>query len=110
MVQDKQKAIEDLEAKKIAAKEKREDAEAAFNAWKNKKKEDMLKKKPTKAVGKEVVAEVEAEKRLEAAKDAYENWLEYIEQRDEEDKCAEQERELRFLWRPPWYPAGISEY
>ena len=97
----------------MSAKESREAAEAAFNGWKEKKKEERLKKKPSKAsatAGKEILTEAETEKKLEAAKDAYENWLEYIEQREEEDKCAEEERELREMWRPPWYPAGISEY
>ena len=117
---EKQKALDDLEAKKIAAKEKREAAEAAFNGWKNNKKEEKLKKKPVNALqkigvatagGKDTeVTEADKEKRLEDARDAYENWLEYIEQREEEDKCAEEERELREMWRPPWYPAGIADY
>ena len=119
---EKQKALDDLEAKKIAAKEKREAAEAAFNGWKNNKKEEKLKKKPVTAAlqkasaaagggGRDTdVTEADKEKRLEDARDAYENWLEYIEQREEEDKCAEEERELREMWRPPWYPAGIADY
>ena len=79
-----------------------------------------LKKKPVNALqkigvatagGKDTeVTEADKEKRLEDARDAYENWLEYIEQREEEDKCAEEERELREMWRPPWYPAGIADY
>ena len=113
MSEEKQRALEELEVKKVAAKENREAAEAAFNCWKTKKKEENLKKKPAKAasaIEKEAVAEVETEKKLEAARDAYENWLEYIEQREEEDKCAEEERELREMWRPPWYPPGIADY
>ena len=114
MSEEKQRALEELEVKKVAAKENREAAEAAFNCWKTKKKEESLEKKPAKAaaaaIEKEAVAEVETEKKLEAARDAYENWLEYIEQREEEDKCAEEERELREMWRPPWYPPGIADY
>ena len=114
MSEEKQRSLEELEVKKAAAKENREAAEAAFNCWKTKKKEENLKKKPAKAaaaaIEKEAVAEVETEKKLEAARDAYENWLEYIEQREEEDKCAEEERELREMWRPPWYPPGIADY
>ena len=114
MSEEKQRALEELEVKKVAAKDNREAAEAAFNCWKTKKKEENLKKKPAKAaavaaIEKEAVAEVETEKKLEAARDAYENWLEYIEHREEEDKCAEEERELREMWRPPWYPPGIAE-
>lgn len=121
MIENKQKRLEELEVKKANAKAKREDAEAAFNAWKNKKDEERTgtskKSGQQQKVSRKGLATasaastgLEKEKKLEAAKEAYENWLEYIEQREQEEKFAEEERLLREMWRPPWYPAGIADY
>ena len=111
LAEDKQKKLDDLKVKKLAAKAKSEDAEAAFQAWKNKKDEERKKsgQGPVKVNRQKQNGEVEKVKKLEAAAEAYENWLEFIEQREQEEKYAEEERLLREMWRPPWYPAGVAD-
>ena len=112
IVQDKKKKLEEIEANRAEAKEKKEAAELAFNAWKAKKVEDR-KKGTTVAASTGQSANNQTKKssqRLEAARDAYDNWLEYVEQREEEERFAEEERVLREMWRPPWYPPGIAEF
>jgi hypothetical protein len=52
---------------------------------------------------------VDKEAKMREAREAYEAWLEYVEQREEEKRFEEEERQLREMWRPPWYPAGKSE-
>ena len=102
----KQKKLDELETKKNEAKEKKEASETAFKAWLSKKQEDHKK-----STGKlKDVNGNDKTQRLEAAKEAYESWLDYVEQREEEERFAEEEKVLRELWRPPWYPAGISEF
>ena len=92
--------------KENEAKEKKEASETAFKAWLSKKQEDHKK-----STGKlKDVNGNDKTQRLEAAKEAYESWLDYVEQREEEERFAEEEKVLRELWRPPWYPAGISEF
>ena len=103
----KKKKLEELEAKKLEAKEKKESADAAFKAWLAKKADEHKQKKSGK---KDLNGNHEKEKRLEAAKEAYESWLDYVEQREEEQKFVLEETVLRDLWRPPWYPAGIADY
>ncbi len=48
---------------------------------------------------------VDKEARLQEAREAYEAWLEYVDEREEEKRLEEEERKLREMWRPPWYPA-----
>ncbi len=109
VTEEKKARLEELKAKQAEAKDKREAAEAAFKAWKAKKLEDHKK-----ALGKAVKVEKDvndnSEQRLEAAREAYDNWLEFVEQREEEDRFAEEEKMLREMWRPPWYPAGIADF
>ena len=52
---------------------------------------------------------VDKEAKLKEAHEAYEAWLEYVEHREEEKRYEEEERQLREMWRPPWYPAGKGE-
>ena len=78
----------------------------AFKAWKAKKVEE--RKNCKKSVN--LQEKKSSKERLEAARDAYDNWLEYVEQREEEERLAEEERVLREMWRPPWYPPGIAEF
>ena len=106
IVQDKKKKLEDIEANRAEAKEKKESAELAFKAWKAKKVEE--RKNCKKSVN--LQEKKSSKERLEAARDAYDNWLEYVEQREEEERLAEEERVLREMWRPPWYPPGIAEF
>ena len=109
----KQMALQDLEDRKRDAIEKREAAEAAFNAWKKKKMEQEIEHQriqsqtidPTNDSQEKLNKEA---KRKEALK-AYDSWLDYVEQREIEEQCIEEERQMRYLWRPPWYPAGVSE-
>jgi colicin import membrane protein len=115
MTEEKKKKLEEIEAKKAAAKEKSESAAAAFKGWTAKKVEDSKKspqiKAPKKAGSKtDENGNNDKHERLEAARDAYDNWLEYVEQREEEERFAEEERVLREMWRPPWYPAGIADF
>ena len=100
---EKETAIKLAEEKKEKAREKKEDAEAAFKAWKRKKEENGEKDPSIKSNGEN--EEEGRKEKIKAARKAYDDWLEYIEQREIEDKFAEEEKILRHLWRPPWYPS-----
>ena len=109
----KKKKLDEIEASRAEAKEKKEAAELAFNAWKAKKKEERKKGSLAPAGNMQSTkknAKVDKSERLEAAREAYENWLEYVENREIEERFAEEERVLRELWRPPWYPPGIADF
>jgi len=54
-------------------------------------------------IGEKTVVDKEA--RLKEAHEAYEAWLEYVDEREEEKRLEEEEKKLRDMWRPPWYPA-----
>ena len=47
----------------------------------------------------------ENQKKYEDACQAYEDWLVYVERREEEERLVEEEKILREAWKPPWYPA-----
>merc|ERR1712183_605209 len=86
--QEKQKLVEE-------EKENRENAEAAFKAWTEKKniieKERRARKKKStnKMEDKKIDNDIEA--KLAEASKAYEDWLTSVEQREEEEKFAEEE-------------------
>ena len=44
--------------------------------------------------------------RLEMARQAYEDWLDWVEMREEEELAVAEERRKMNLWKSPWYPAG----
>ena len=106
--------MEELKDKKAEAKEKKESSEAAFKAWLSKKQSENNNVNNNKNVNKNEKStdppDKDKSQRLEAAKEAYESWLDYVEQREDEERFAEEERILRELWRPPWYPGGIADF
>lgn len=104
MEEEKAKRLAELEKKREEARGKKEDAESAFKAWKAAK--DEMKK--SRSDGSKL--DKNNNERNDAARRAYDDWLEFTEQREREEKYAEEERILRDLWRPPWYPGGIADY
>ena len=56
-------------------------------------------------MGRYTPEEQENQKKYEDACQAYEDWLVYVERREEEERLVEEERILREAWKPPWYPA-----
>ena len=110
MAEEKRKRLREIEKKREEAREKKEDSEAAFKGWLAKKASLAAEAKGTKGTRKRVSGRGSAEKdRSDASRKAYEDWLDIIEQRELEDKYSEEERLVRSLWRPPWYPAGITQ-
>ena len=111
MQAEKQAKLDILDKKRKEATEKKEVAQLAFNAWMRKKEEDKQKllEAASKGKKKSVVKPVDKEVKMAEAREAYEAWLEYVEQREEEQRFEEEERQLRDMWRPPWYPAGKSD-
>ena len=82
-----------------------------LKAWKNQKAEEAREKRK-EAADKEKdkkkdpdQIELENQQKYDDAIKAYEDWLEYVEKREEEERLIEEERLLREAWRPPWYPA-----
>ena len=101
--------LQEIEKKREDAREKKSDSEAAFKGWLA-KKASLAAEARTKGTRKVVRGKGSAEKdRSDASRKAYEDWLDIIEQRELEDKYAEEERLVRSLWRPPWYPGGITQ-
>ena len=109
MGEEKGKRLQEIEKKREDAREKKSDSEAAFKGWLA-KKASLAAEARTKGTRKRVRGKGSAEKdRSDASRKAYEDWLDIIEQRELEDKYAEEERLVRSLWRPPWYPGGITQ-
>ena len=109
MAEEKGKRLREIEKKREDAREKKKDSEAAFKGWLA-KKASLAAEANSKGTRKVVRERGSAEKhRSDASRKAYEDWLDIIEQRELEDKYAEEERIVRSLWRPPWYPAGITQ-
>ena len=106
-----QARLDEVAKKKRDATEKKEDAEKAFNAWKNQKDEARKKALEMSAKDRSKLKEqpVDKEAKLREAREAYEAWLEFVEQREEEKRFEEEERQLREMWRPPWYPGGKAD-
>ena len=97
--------------KEEALKDKRQQAAAVFIGWKN-KKDEKIKDKTAKK-NKDDKSKVETPKedennneKLEQAKQAYESWLNLIEEREEENFLFEEERKRILMWKPPWYAGG----
>jgi hypothetical protein len=114
--------------KQEALMEKRKDADLAFIGWKNRKTEKPKEKAKVQHPPKKEPPVQEAEKdedkqtvkkiiedhdevdnnnrKLEEAKQAYEAWLDLIEEREEENLLFEEERKRILMWKPPWYAGG----
>ena len=91
--------------------EKRRNADSVYTGWKNKKtkkpkeileaKEEVDNKKPE-----EPTEDENNNRKLEEAKQAYESWLNLIEEREEENFLFEEERKRILMWKPPFYAGG----
>ena len=105
------KRLTEVKKKQEEAAESKAAAVSAFKAWKAQKAEEAREKrraeadKTRKAMKDPVVEEQENQKKYEDACHAYEDWLVYVERREEEERLVEEERILREAWKPPWYPA-----
>ena len=111
MGEEKGKRLQLIEKKRDDVREKKTGSEAAFKGWLAKKASLAAEAEArTKGTRKMARGKGGAEKdRSDASRKAYEDWLDIIEQRELEDKYSEEERLVRSLWRPPWYPAGITQ-
>ena len=112
MAEEKGRRLREIEKKREDAREKKQDSEAAFKGWLAKKASlaaaGAKGAKGARKVGAGRGSAAEKD-RSDASRRAYEDWLDIIEQRELEEKYAEEERLVRSLWRPPWYPAGITQ-
>ena len=115
-----------VKEKQEALEEKRKDADSAFIGWKNKKAERVKKIERVDSKAKMVEncdktsnndevdnrnvdiesTEGDTNSKLEEAKQAYEAWLDLIEEREEENLLFEEERKRILMWKPPWYAGG----
>ena len=118
----REKRREELEDKKEKAKEKIEEAEAAFQGWKKVKEErerearekkdrmsPVMKSKKRGGGGRKTPTdggdsntededvELSPEERNKLSRQAYEDWLDYIEKREMLEKSG------NFMVKPPWY-------